>query len=190
MKVLLHMCCAPCTITPFESLTQEGMTVMGFFYRHNIHPFSECLRREEALKAYAADRQFRMIWQSGYEMETFLRSMVFRENQRCGICYHQRLTAAAKVAKKGKFDAFSSTLLYSRQQNHEQIRATGESVAREVGVPFLYRDFRDGWKKGIETSKALGMYRQQYCGCIYSEKDRYYNERRHGPGPKTEDRRA
>jgi hypothetical protein len=58
-------------------------------------------------------------------------------------------------------------------QSHELIRAAGETAAHETGVPFLYRDFRGGWKEGIETSKALGMYRQQYCGCIYSEKERY-----------------
>jgi predicted adenine nucleotide alpha hydrolase (AANH) superfamily ATPase len=78
------------------------------------------------------------------------------------------------MAKRGKFDAFTSTLLYSKFQKHDRIRELGESVARAVGVPFVYRDFREGWKHGVETSKRLGMYRQQYCGCIYSEKERYF----------------
>ncbi len=176
MKVLLHTCCGPCTIYPLKVLKGENIEVMGFFYRHNIHPFSECLKREETLLEYAQTMDIRVICQQTYELERFLQSVVFREKDRCRFCYHDRLSAAARVAKKGKFDAFSSTLLYSRFQNHDLIRQTGESVGKEQGIPFLYRDFRDGWKEGIEESKSLNMYRQQYCGCIYSEKDRYYKE--------------
>ena len=175
MKLLLHMCCGPCTIFPLKVLREEGIEVMGFFYRHNIHPYTECLRREETLKGYAGQEQFRVIWQDTYEMEAFIQAVAFREADRCKFCYHDRLSAAARVARKGKFDAFSSTLLYSRFQNHERIRKTGEAIGKKMGIPFFYRDFRTGWKEGIETSKTLGMYRQQYCGCIYSEKDRYYH---------------
>ena len=82
-----------------------------------------------------------------------------------------------KVAKIGKFDGFTSSLLYSRFQNHECIRETGESIGKQEGMPFVYRDFRPGWNYGIEESKTLGMYRQQYCGCIYSEKERFYRKR-------------
>ena len=176
MNILLHMCCGPCTIFPLKVLREEGIEVMGFFYRHNIHPFTECLRREETLKAYADDQQFRVIWQDTYEMELFIQSVVFRESMRCQFCYHDRLNAAARVARKGKFDGFSSTLLYSRFQNHELIRETGEAIGKKLGIPFFYRDFRTGWKEGIEISKSLSMYRQQYCGCIYSEKERYYRK--------------
>jgi predicted adenine nucleotide alpha hydrolase (AANH) superfamily ATPase len=107
-------------------------------------------------------------------MEGFIRNVAFREKERCRYCYHDRLRAAALIARKGKFDAFTSTLLYSRFQRHDMIQAVGESIAKETGVPFLYRDFRDGWREGIDASKVRGMYRQPYCGCIYSEKDRYY----------------
>jgi predicted adenine nucleotide alpha hydrolase (AANH) superfamily ATPase len=100
--------------------------------------------------------------------------VVFREKDRCRYCYHARLSAAAKIARKGKFDAFSSTLLYSKFQNHSLIQEIGAAVAKETGVDFFYHDFRPGWKQAIEESKALGMYRQSYCGCIYSEKDRYF----------------
>ncbi len=150
---------------------------MGFFYRHNIHPFTECLKREETLKKYAQNIGLKMIWQSGYEMEKFIQSVVFREADRCRYCYHDRLNAAALVAKKGKFEAFSTTLLYSKFQNHELVKQTGEAIAQKHGVRFYYEDFREGWKYGIEESKSIGMYRQQYCGCIYSEKDRFFNER-------------
>ena len=147
---------------------------MGFFYRHNIHPYAECLRREETLRAYALEMDMKVIFQEDYALEKFLQDMVFREPDRCRICYHKRLSATALLAKRGKFDAFSSTLLYSRFQNHALIREIGESVGKKTGLTFLYRDFREGWQEGIEVSRQRGMYRQPYCGCIYSERDRYY----------------
>ncbi len=174
MKLLLHICCAPCSIYPLEVLKHEGMDVMGFFYRHNIHPFTECMKREDTLRQYSDDIGLNMVWQKGYELEKFIQSVVFRETTRCRTCYHERLKAAAMIAKKGRFDFFSTTLLYSKFQNHELVRDIGESLGKQYGVKFFYHDFREGWKQGIEQSKALNMYRQQYCGCIYSEKDRYY----------------
>jgi len=147
---------------------------MGFFYKHNIHPYSECKKRRETLHSYADTIDLHVIWQDGYDLEGFIRNVVFRESQRCIYCYHDRLTSTARVAKHGKFDCFSSTLLYSRFQQHDRIKAVGESIGRSVGVPFFYQDFRAGWTEGIETSKKLGLYRQQYCGCIYSEKERFY----------------
>ena len=174
MKILMHICCAPCSIYPLQILRDDRHTVMGFFYRNNIHPYTECMKREETLKDYAAAIGLKMIYQDGYEMETFLRNVAFREAERCIYCYHDRLTTTANYAKKGKFDAFTSTLLYSRFQKHDQIQSIGEAVGKSIGVPFFYQDFRDGWKKGIDESRRIGMYRQQYCGCIYSEKDRYY----------------
>ncbi len=150
------------------------MEVMGFFYRHNIHPFQECLKREETLKTYADSIDLKVIFQQDYRVEEFLQAVAFREKDRCRYCYHARLKATAMVARKGKFDAFSTTLLYSKFQNHDRIIETGRAVARQYDLKFFYHDFRDGWKEGIETSKHLGMYRQQYCGCIYSEKDRYF----------------
>lgn len=174
MKILLHTCCAPCTIYPLRILREEGLDVMGFFYRHNIHPYQECIKREETLKTFAENKNFRVIYQEGYELEDFLRDMAFREKKRCSICYYKRLKATSMFAKKGKFDYFSTTLLYSKFQNHNTIISMGKAVSKESGVPFYYHDFRVGWKEGIEVSKKMGLYRQQYCGCIYSEKERYY----------------
>ena len=185
MKILLHTCCGPCTIHPLEVLREDGDEVMGFFYRHNIHPYTECLRRQETLEQFAADKKLRIIIQDGYDMEGFIRNVAFREKERCRYCYHDRLRAAALIARKGKFDAFTSTLLYSRFQKHEMIMTVGESIAKETGVPFLYKDFRTGWREGIEASKTRGMYRQPYCGCIYSEKDRYYRDTRASSAKKT-----
>lgn len=176
MKILLHICCAPCSIYPLQRLRAEDHTVMGFFYRYNIHPFTECMKREATLKAYAEQVALKMIWQPGYELEAFLRNVAFREADRCTYCYHDRLTTTAKFAKKGRFDAFTTTLLYSRFQQHDAIRSIGEAVGKATGVPFYYQDFRDGWRAGIDESRRLGMYRQSYCGCIFSEKERYYRE--------------
>jgi len=178
VKLLLHTCCAPCTIYPLRVLREEGLDVMGFYYRYNIHPYQECLKRQAALEQYSADVSFRVIYQEGYELEAFLQKIAFREKNRCLICYHERLTTAAHIAKRGMFDCFSTTLLYSKYQRHEQIKSIGEAVGRDVGIRFYYRDFRDGWREGVSRSKELGMYRQQYCGCVYSEKERYYHPSR------------
>ena len=174
MKVLMHVCCGPCSIYPVKTLREDGAEVMGFFYKHNIHPYTECMKRLETLRDYAGRIDLRVIYQEGYDLEGFIQNVVYREEDRCRHCYHDRLKTTALLAKRGKFDFFSSTLLYSKFQKQELIRSIGESIGKSVGVPFLYRDFREGWKEGVETSKKLEMYRQQYCGCIYSEKERYY----------------
>ncbi|MFP4159244.1 MAG: epoxyqueuosine reductase QueH [Desulfobacterales bacterium] len=175
MKILLHICCAPCSIYPLEVLHERDFGVMGFFYRNNIHPYMECRRREDTLIEYSEKTGLRVIYQEGYDLEGFLRSVVFRESDRCRFCYHDRLKTTAKLAKRGKFDYFTSTLLYSRHQNHELIAEIGESAGKSEGVPFYYEDFRKGWKTGVEKSRQMGLYRQQYCGCIYSEKERFYS---------------
>jgi predicted adenine nucleotide alpha hydrolase (AANH) superfamily ATPase len=176
MKVLLHVCCANCAIYPIKSIREKGLSVMGFFYRHNIHPYTECLRRQEALQSYAEQINLKVIYQEGYDPEGFIQNVVFRESERCNYCYHDRLRSTALLAKRGKFDYFSTTLLYSKHQKHELIRSMGESIGKSAGIEFLYQDFREGWKEGIKCSKQMGLYRQQYCGCIYSEKERYFKE--------------
>ncbi|QTA80454.1 Epoxyqueuosine reductase family protein [Desulfonema limicola] len=147
---------------------------MGFFYPHNIHPYTECQKRRNALELYAEHEKFRVIWDKEYNLMEFLQNIVFRESSRCAYCYHDRIKSTALLAKRGKFDYFTTTLLYSKFQNHEMIKSIGESLAKSTGIPFYYNDFRKGWKEGIEESKRLQLYRQQYCGCIYSEKDRFY----------------
>jgi predicted adenine nucleotide alpha hydrolase (AANH) superfamily ATPase len=177
MKILLHICCAPCAIYPLKTLQNEEFDIMGFFYRSNIHPYTECIRREETLKSYSASMGLAVIYQDGYDLEGFIRNVAFRESNRCYYCYHERLKSTALMAKRGKFDYFSTTLLYSKFQKHDAIKSIGEAVGKSVGVKFHYDDFRKGWKEGVETSKSLKLYRQQYCGCIYSEKERYYKSK-------------
>lgn len=173
MKLLLHICCGPCAIYPIRVLREDDVQLMGYFYRSNIHPYSECEKRLETLKTYAEQIDLKLIIDEAYNLEAFIRNAAFREKERCRVCYYDRLRTTALIAKRGKFDHFSTTLLYSKFQKHAMIRSIGEAVARETGIAFYYQDFRVGWKEGVDRSKHLGMYRQQYCGCIYSEKERY-----------------
>ncbi len=177
MKVLLHVCCGPCSIYPLRVLREEKYDVMGYFYGSNIHPYTECLKRQKTLSEYADKVGLKLIVSEDYDLEHFLRNVVYREKDRCLFCYRERLRSTAMMAKRGKFDAFSTTLLYSKFQKHETIQSIGRAVGQEIGISFLYQDFRAGWKEGVDTSKALNMYRQQYCGCIYSEKERYFRSR-------------
>jgi predicted adenine nucleotide alpha hydrolase (AANH) superfamily ATPase len=172
-KVLLHMCCGPCAIYPVKVLRKHGYELMGYFHRQNIHPYTECQQREATLMAFAEAEKIRVLHEPGYDIETFLQNVAFREQNRCLYCYHARLKAAAHIARRGRFHGFTTTLLYSKFQRHEEIRSIGDAIGRKMGIPFLYFDFRTGWKEGIAASKARGMYRQQYCGCIFSERDRY-----------------
>ena len=126
------------------------------------------------MQTVAQCEQLDVIFRHDYDLEAFLRQAAFREHMRCLYCYSVRLEATARLAKKSRFDAFSTTLLYSRQQKHEIIRSIGEEASRKHAISFHYEDFRVGWKQGQEKAKAMSIYRQQYCGCIYSEKERFF----------------
>ncbi|MBE0596673.1 MAG: epoxyqueuosine reductase QueH [Desulfuromonadales bacterium] len=174
MRILLHLCCANCAIYPVKILRQEHHQLTGLFYNHNIHPYQEFKRRLDAVRDYATRVELPVTIHEEYLVEEFLAQVASHPSRRCDYCYLSRLESTARAAAKGEFDAFSTTLLYSRYQQHEKIREYGQSLAEQYGVSFLYRDFRLGWREGIDASKAMGLYRQQYCGCIYSEKERYY----------------
>jgi len=173
-RILLHSCCAPCTITPLQKLREANWTVHGFFYNPNIQPYQEFERRLDTYSAFAQRHELPVIIRGDYDLEAFLRQTAFRESQRCLYCYSTRLEAAARLAHKSRFEAFTTTLLYSKRQKHELIKTIAEQAAKKYGVPFYYEDFRQGWKEGQEQARQLGIYRQQYCGCIYSEKERFY----------------
>lgn len=184
MKILLHICCAPCTIYPLRILREEGNEVCGLFYNPNIHPYLEYRRRLDTLTSYAGSEGLTVIRDESYPLDAFLRQVAFREEERCPHCYQLRLSYAAQIAKNNRFDAFTTTLLYSRYQKHELIREIAAGVAETHGIPFFYRDFREGWSEGVRVSKASGMYRQPYCGCIYSERERYGGNLGKGDGGK------
>ena len=172
-KVLVHICCAPCFLYPFELLSKEGYQVHGLFYNPNIHPYTEYQKRLQAVREMEEKEGIKIIYRDDYNLDAFLRGVAFREENRCLFCYHMRIKETAIVARHGKYAYFTSTLLYSKHQDHEAICRIASSLAKGYEVRFLNRDFREGWKAGIEKSKELGLYRQQYCGCIYSERDRY-----------------
>ncbi|OPY58127.1 MAG: hypothetical protein A4E55_01113 [Pelotomaculum sp. PtaU1.Bin035] len=174
MKMLLHICCGPCSIYPVQYLREKGISIYGYFYNPNIHPYTEYNRRKETLEKYAGEISLNMIFDNEYRLEEFLQGVVYREANRCLICYSMRLNQAARVAKKGGFDCFSTTLLVSPYQKHGLIREIGEAVGNKYDILFYYADFRPGYREATVLSKEIGMYRQQYCGCIYSEKERYY----------------
>lgn len=181
MKTLLHTCCGPCTIVPLRRLRAEGAEVLGVYANPNIHPFTEWDRRRGALEDLAEREGFRLLPHPEYAPAEWLRAVAFREGERCRVCFHQRLRQAGALARRGRFEAFTTTLLYSRKQKHELIRELGEAVGEEVGVPFLYRDWRDGWEEGVAASQELGLYRQPYCGCLYSEVERFAPREKKAP---------
>jgi predicted adenine nucleotide alpha hydrolase (AANH) superfamily ATPase len=174
MRILLHLCCANCTIIPLDDLRRQGHSVTGFFYNPNIHPYQEFVRRRDTVRHYAELTELPMIWGDDYDLDAFLAAVAPAPAMRCDHCYRVRLQATAAAAISGGFDGFSATLLYSRYQQHEAIRTFGEALAADQGLAFVYADWRQGWQEGIRRSKELGLYRQQYCGCIYSERDRYH----------------
>jgi len=157
-----------------ETLRAEGAEVVGYFFNHNIHPYREYRRRLETVYHYAYLARLDLVCHDEYLLEEFLAATAARPAERCRYCYVSRIDRAAKTAAELGHDAFTTTLLYSRYQQHDLIRQEGELAAERHGVRFLYDDYRRGWRHGIEVSQQMGLYRQQYCGCIYSEKDRYH----------------
>ncbi len=180
--ILLHVCCGPCAIHPHRVLMAEGFAPTGFFYNPNIQPSREYRRRLETLKDYGARAGLPLIVRNDYHPEDHIRSTadVFADrSRRCRVCYDLRLGEAAREAAAQGFGAFTSTLLVSPYQLHEQVREAGERSADTVGgkVRFVYRDFRPGWREGVAASREMGLYRQPYCGCLWSEVDRYERPR-------------
>jgi len=173
MKILLHVCCGPCTVYPLFSLREQGHDPVGFFFNPNIHPFKEFKRRINALDELSRQTGFKVDFVRDYGLKEYLRKVVFHEEKRCGLCYEMRLVETVKHARAIGADGFSTTLLYSKYQNQELIRSQAEKLAGEYGIPFVYEDFRKGWQEGIDRSIEMGLYRQPYCGCIYSEQERY-----------------
>lgn len=173
MKTLLHICCGPCACYSVDALRNEGYSLTGYWFNPNIHPWTEYQKRLSTAKEYADKVALPMMIRDEYPLESWLAAVASDPDNRCRHCYSVRLYATAKAASENDFKTFSTTLLYSKYQKHEWIIQEAEKAAEKFGVPFLYRDLREGWQKGIDLSKKYSLYRQQYCGCIYSEKERY-----------------
>jgi len=173
MNILLHICCAPCALYPYSRMKEEGLAPVGFFYNPNIHPYQEFNKRLETVKDFSLRVGLDVRYRVGYDLDEFLVRTAGTGGLRCERCYRMRLDAAAAAAREKGFSAFTTSLLYSKYQKHDLIMGIGKETASEYGVEFYYEDFRRGWREGIVESRAMGLYRQQYCGCIYSEWERY-----------------
>ena len=173
MKTLLHICCAPCANQCVDVLRTDGFQVSGFWYNPNIHPFTEYRSRRNTLREYAAAIELPVIEKNDYGLRPFVRAVAEDIEKRCVKCYEMRLFETAKQAKALGFDSFTSSLFISPYQNHELMREVAERAALENGVEFLYRDFRPYFKAGQEYARSQGFYMQKYCGCVFSEEERY-----------------
>ena len=181
MNLLLHMCCGPCSCYPVKVLRGQGIEPTGYFFNPNIHPYKEWDMRLKAAEEFAARSEMKIITDKHYMLRDFLRRALAAEqveNGRCRMCYTWRLEETARYAAENGFDAFTSTLFYSIYQQHELMKETAEHFAKVYGVKFHYEDFRPGWQEGIDISQELELYRQPYCGCIFSEEERYSRELR------------
>jgi predicted adenine nucleotide alpha hydrolase (AANH) superfamily ATPase len=132
-------------------------------------------RRLEAMKSLAQKINLPMIVAEGYDMIEYFRQVVWHESDRCQHCFRLRLSKTAETARQMSFSAFSTTLLISPHQKHEQLSEVGNNLAEEKGVELLYADLRNRYSDSRHMTKKLDLHRQQYCGCIYSEWERYAN---------------
>lgn len=193
MKLLLHTCCAPCLSgarIPFE---EEGSEITVYWYNPNIHPFKEYEKRLQTLERYLYLDPLPLIIENDYEPIDFIRQQAEasinegprkiegmmnpdQRSKRCGHCYLSRIEKCVLKAKLEGFDAFSTTMLISKHQDHEAIRSFCNDLSMKHGVKFIYKDLRKNWKDSISKSKELSLYRQPYCGCIFSEFERYNQE--------------
>ncbi len=170
----MHTCCAVCLRYPLERLKEKGFEVTGFFYNPNIHPFSEYNNRKKAIDEFNKKTAIDIIYLD-YTPSEFFHAVNLKENksERCAICWRLRLTRTAEVAKEKGFDYFSTTLLVSPYQDQALLKKIGTEVSRELKGIFYYEDFRPGFRKAHDLAKYEGIYCQKYCGCIYSEMERY-----------------
>lgn len=185
-RILIHSCCAPCSTGPVPSLQAQGFEVCTFFFNPNIHPYSEFRNRLISMQQFVRNRGITGFFYTGYPLEKFLSMQLSRPESRCAGCYELRLTATADRARQEGIRLFSTTLLVSPYQKHDMIAEIGESVCRATGVKFLYSDWRPMWRQTRLVSREEGLYLQKYCGCVFSEKERYMDGRRsragRGPG--------
>lgn len=176
MKLLLHVCCGPCATYPLEFFKVErpDLEPQLWFYNSNIHLKSEFYRRRDSLAFLAAYHDLKVDFSPPYEPEQFLLEVGKnpKSPNRCQFCYAHRLQAAAREAASRGYKLFGTTLSFSRRQKHELIIEEGRRAATMYDVEFYYEDWRPGWQRGHEITRNLGLYRQTYCGCIYSELER------------------
>ena len=173
MKTLMHTCCAPCSVYCVESLRSEDIEPVSYWYNPNIHPYTEYRMRKTTLEDYSKMIDMQLIIENDYGLRKFTKAVIGDLEHRCPVCYAMRLDQTAMYAAEHHYDCFTTTLLVSPYQKHDLLIAAGKAAAEKYGVEFLYRDFRVGFKEGQAKARELGLYMQKYCGCIFSEEERY-----------------
>lgn len=176
-KLLLHSCCAPCSIYVLDQLAHDyDLTI--FFYDPNIHPRKEYLLRRDEMKNYAKKVGVYFV-EGEYESKKWFDRAKGMEaeperGKRCDMCFDMRLSKTAAKAKAEKYDMFATVLSISPHKDYQKISMIGNKLADQLGIDFLDRDWKkkDGFKIGSKMSKEEGFYRQDYCGCIYSQRDK------------------
>ena len=170
MKLLMHTCCAPCSVFCIDELKKDGIIPDVYWYNPNIHPYKEYEARRDCLINYANKLDLKIIVEDEYGLENFCKNVIDDLDGRCTkYCYPVRLYKTFEYAKENGYDTVTTTLLYSIYQKHDYIKYLCEKYSKELGIDFLYRDFRVGFWKGHNKAKEEGLYMQKYCGCIFSE---------------------
>ena len=172
-KILMHCCCAPCSLSCIDRLRAESIEPVAFWYNPNIHPWKEYEARRDCLLAYAPTIDMKTVVIEKYGLRDFIANVADDIDGRCTWCYEHRVEETAKYAAEHGYSVFTTTLLASVYQKHELIAAAAERFGEKYGVSFLYRDFRTGFREGNARARELGFYMQKYCGCIFSEEERY-----------------
>ena len=180
MRLLLHSCCAPCSSYVLEYLSQY-FDITVFYYNPNISPEKEYRMRVEEQMRLVNHMELPhpvAFLEGEYQPETFYNTVRGLEDlpegkERCFRCYRLRLEASARVAKEQGFDYFTTTLTISPLKNAEKLNEIGQELAQKYHIPFLPSDFKkkNGYKRSIELSREYGLYRQNYCGCVFSKRD-------------------
>ena len=172
MKLLLHTCCAPCLIGTLPFI-KNFENFECYWSNINIHPYTEYKSRLDALADYTSANNINLIIKDDYGLREFTRSVINNLEDRCGFCYEARIKDCAEYAAANNFDSFGTTLLVSPYQNHEKIKQIGEKYAQLYNINFFYGDFRENFRAGQKQAREAGIYMQKYCGCIFSEEERY-----------------
>ncbi|MDA3937384.1 MAG: epoxyqueuosine reductase QueH [Actinomycetota bacterium] len=170
MKILLHACCGPCLLEPFDAIAREHDVVVAYA-NPNIHPASEYRARRDTLMEYARDAGIEVAVME-YDPVQWMRAVAGLEDvpaQRCRACYALRLGMVAREAHAKGYDAIATTLTVSPYQDADAIADEGRRAAAQAGVEYLHYDFRERYADATRRSRELGMYRQNYCGCLLSE---------------------
>ena len=185
-KLLLHSCCAPCSSYVLEYLSNY-FYITVLYYNPNIYPEDEYYHRAVEQKRFIKEfpTKYPVTFVEGnFEPERFYETVKGYENireggERCFRCYELRLREAAEYAKKLNCDYFTTTLSISPMKNAAKLNEIGGMLAEEYGIPYLYSDFkkRDGYKRSTIISAEYGMYRQDYCGCVFSKREREEQKR-------------